>query len=296
MLGAALEFLGETTGSAAMLGRCADTYEPARHQTYVDMFGLDPGMIGRSLWIRELSLLGRIDRARDIGEETIAMARRQRQPVSLAFALVMSQHLYILRDERERLLEISNEVIDLCRAIGLVQEVEWGRTFQAWGLGDAGDRDGAIEQLNDALARQLAIGSYTSRTAFVGILAEQCLRAGRLDEGLAAIDQAFAHTKRTGECYFMSDSLRWRGELLLAKGDAAAAEASLREAVQVASRQQALLFELRAGTGLARLLQARGDRQEAYALLSGIYDRFTEGSSSKVLKDASALIEELSRV
>jgi hypothetical protein len=260
------------------------------------MFGLDPGMIGRSLWIRELSLLGQLDRARDVGEETIAMARQQRQPVSLAFALVMAQHLYILREERERVLEISNEVIDLCAAIGLVQEVEWGRTFQAWGLGDAGDRETAITQLKDALARQLAIGSYTSRTAFLGILAEQCLRAGRIDEGLAAVDESLAHTKKSGECYFMSDTLRWRGELLLAKGDAAAGEASLRESMEIASKQKALLFELRTGTCLARMLHAQGRREEAQTLLSGIRDRFTEGSASKVLKDASALIEELARV
>jgi hypothetical protein len=296
MLGAALEFLGETPRSAAMLGRCADAYEPDRHQTYVEMFGLDPGMIGRSLWTRELALLGQLDRARDVAEETIAMARRQRQPVSLAFALVMAQHLYIFREERDRLLEISSEVIELCGAIGLVQEVEWGRTFQAWGLGDAGDRPGAIVQLQDALARQLAIGSYTSRTAFLGILVEQFLRAGRIDEGLAAVEESLAHTKRSGECYFMADTLRWRGELLIAKGDVVAGEASLREALQVAARQQALLFELRTATGLARLLDLQGRRGEARDLLSGIYNRFTEGLSSKPLRDVSASIEELSRV
>jgi len=295
MLGAALEFLGETSNSAAMLGRCADAYEPARHQTYVDTFGLDPGMIGRSLWIRELCLLGQLDRARDIGEETIAMARRQRQPVSLAFALVMAQHLYIFRGERDRLLEISTEVIDLCRAIGLVQETEWGRTFQAWGTGDAGDRETAITELRDALARQLAIGSYTSRTAFLGILAEQLLHAGRLDEGLAVIDESLAHTKKSGECYFVSDSQRWRAELLLAKGETAAAEATFRDAIAVASRQQALFFELRAAKGLARMLQARGDRAEGHALLSGVYNRFTEGQSTADLRDAASVIQELAR-
>ena len=295
MLGAALEFLGETPQSSAMLGRCSDNYEPARHQTYVDTFGLDPGMIGKSLWTRELSLLGQVDRSRDVAEETIAMARQQRQPVSLAFALVMAQHAYILREEPQRLLEISSEVIDLCAAIGLVQEVEWGRTFQAWAIGDAGDRAGAMAQLKDALARQLAIGSYTSRTAFLGILAEQCLYAGQLDEGLAAVEESFGHTKRTGECYFRADTLRWRGELLLAKGEAEAGEASLREAIEVASRQQALLFELRAATPLGKLLASRGNRAEARALLAGVRDRFVEGSDSKVIRDASALIEEWSR-
>jgi predicted ATPase len=186
-------------------------------------------------------------------------------------------------------------VIDLCRAIGLVQETEWGRTFQAWGIGDAGDREAAIIELRDALARQLAIGSYTSRTAFLGILAEQLLHAGRVDEGLAVIDESLAHTRKSGECYFVSDSQRWRAELLLAKGETAAAEASFREAVGVASRQHALFFELRAAKGLARMLQARGARAEGHALLSDVYNRFTEGQTTADLRDAASVIEELAR-
>ena len=293
MLGAAIQFLGQTSQAAAMLERCSRTYDPDRHQTYVDMFGLDPGMIGRSLWIRDLSLLGQIDRARDIGEETIAIARRQRQPVSLAFALCLAQHVYILRQERERLLAISTEMLDLCRAIGLVQEVEWGRTFQAWAIGDAGDRDGAIAQLRDTLARQIEIDSYTARASFLSILAEQLLLAGRLDEGLAVVDEAFALRERTGECYFASDLHRWRGELLLAGGAVPQAEASLREAVAMAACQQAFFFELRAATALGRLLQREGRLSEAHSLVAGVYGRISEGFGVKDVQDAAALLETL---
>jgi tetratricopeptide (TPR) repeat protein len=293
MLGAAIQFLGETTQAAAMHERCARGYEPERHQAYVDTFGLDPGMIGRSLWIRDLAVLGQIDRARDVGEDTIAIARKQRQPVSLAFALCMAQHIYILRQERERLLEISTEMLDLCRAIGLVQEVEWGRTFQAWGLGDAGDRDAAIAQLRDALARQIEINSYTARSSFLSILAEQLLLAGRLDEGLAVVDEAFALRERTGECYFASDLHRWRGELRLARGSDALAEASFREAIEIAIRQNALFFELRAATALGRLLQRRGQPREGYTAVAAVYSRCTEGFAVKDMRDAAALMNEL---
>jgi predicted ATPase len=293
MLGAAIQFLGETTQAAAMHERCARGYEPERHQAYVDTFGLDPGMIGRSLWIRDLAVLGQIDRARDVGEETIAIARKQRQPVSLAFALCMAQHIYILRHERDRLLEISTEMLDLCRAIGLVQEVEWGRTFQAWGKGDAGDREAAIAQLRDALARQIEINSYTARSSFLSILAEQLLLAGRLDEGLAVVDEAFALRERTGECYFASDLHRWRGELRLARGSDALAEASFREAIEVARRQKALFFELRAATALGRLLQRRGQPKEGHAVVAAVYSRCTEGFAVKDLQDAARLIREL---
>jgi tetratricopeptide (TPR) repeat protein len=292
MLGAALQFLGETTEASTTQERCARTYEPERHQAYVDTFGLDPGMIGRSLWTRDLSLLGQIDRARDIGEETIAIARKQRQPVSLAFALCMTQHVYILRQERERLLEISTEMIDLCRAIGLAQEVEWGRTFQAWGLGDAGDRGGAIAQLRDTLARQVEIDSYTARSAFLSILAEQFLLAGRLDEGLEVVDEAFAFGERTGECFFASDLHRWRGELRLARGADALAEASFREAIEVAARQKALFFELRAATALGRLLRKRGQPSDAHAVVAAVYSRCREGFAVKDLQDAAVFMKE----
>jgi adenylate cyclase len=295
MLGAALEFLGETPASAAMLSRCVELYEPERHHTYVDTFGLDPGMIGRSLWIRELSLLGQVDYAREVGEETIALARRQRQPVSLAFALCLMQHVCILRGDRERLLAISTEQIELCRAIGLVQELEWGCAFQAWGIGDAGDRDRAILELREALARQLEIGSYTARTAFLNILAEQLLAVGRLEEGLTVVAESLALTGRTGECYFASDSLRWRGELLLAKGDILAAEASLREAIDVAARQRALLLELRAASALARLLGGRGQSAAAASLVRGVYERFTEGFEVRDLREAADLVVALER-
>jgi len=205
----------------------------------------------------------------------------------------MTQHVYILRQERGRLLEISTEMLDLCRAIGLVQEAEWGRTFQAWGLGDAGDREAAIAQLRDALARQTEIDSYTARSAFLSILAEQLLLAGRLDEGLAVVDEAFAFGERTGECFFASDLHRWRGELRLAGDSEALAEASFREAIDVAARQKALFFELRAATALGRLLHRRGQSKEAHAVVAEVHGRCTEGFAVKDLQDAAVLMKEL---
>src|SRR4029079_12664485 len=50
MLGAAVGFLGEVRESERLQARAAGLYEPERHQMYVDLFGLDPGMIARSLW------------------------------------------------------------------------------------------------------------------------------------------------------------------------------------------------------------------------------------------------------
>ena len=89
---------------------------------------------------------------------------------------------------------------------------------------------------------------------------------------------------------------RVRGELLLirsAKDAPRTAEASFRESLEIARRQEARSWELRAATSLGRLLQSRGKRKEARALVKPVYDWFTEGRATADLKDAAALLNEL---
>jgi predicted ATPase len=53
------------------------------------------------------------------------------------------------------------------------------------------------------------------------------------------------------------------------------------------------VFELGAATSLARLWRDQGKRTEARDLLAPIYDWFTEGFDTPVLKEAKALLEQL---
>jgi tetratricopeptide (TPR) repeat protein len=75
----------------------------------------------------------------------------------------------------------------------------------------------------------------------------------------------------------------------------AEAEACFHKAVEIAHRQQAKSLELRATTSLARLWQQQGKRHAAHNTLAEIYGWFTEGLDTKDLREARALIEELSR-
>jgi predicted ATPase len=89
------------------------------------------------------------------------------------------------------------------------------------------------------------------------------------------------------------DVYRLRGDILNVTGDRAAAEQSYHQALAVAERQSAKLFELRAATSLARLWRDQGKRTEARDLLAPIYSWFTEGFDTPVLQDAKALLDEL---
>ena len=71
-----------------------------------------------------------------------------------------------------------------------------------------------IDQLKDSLAVQQAIGSGLVRTAFLALLGEMLAGAERIDEGLRAVDEGFAHAEKTLEGGYLAELHRVRGELL----------------------------------------------------------------------------------
>jgi predicted ATPase len=86
------------------------------------------------------------------------------------------------------------------------------------------------------------------------------------------------------------------GALLLeqAVSDASQAETCFHRALEVARRQGAKSWELRAATSLGRLWQQHGKRQEAYRPLALLYAWFTEGLDTADLIEAKRLLDELS--
>ena len=96
--------------------------------------------------------------------------------------------------------------------------------------------------------------------------------------------------------YYEPELHRLEGELRLCLGqaDEQQAEASFGWALEIARNQQAKSWELRAATSLARLWGEKSRRDQARDLLAPVYDWFTEGFDTADLKDAKALLDELS--
>jgi hypothetical protein len=82
---------------------------------------------------------------------------------------------------------------------------------------------------------------------------------------------------------------------LAAQNSSATAEAEncIRQSIQIARRQSAKWWELRAAVSLARLLRHENRRDEARAMLADIYNWSTEGFDTADLRDAKALLKEL---
>ncbi|MBV8451143.1 MAG: transcriptional regulator, partial [Deltaproteobacteria bacterium] len=94
---------------------------------------------------------------------------------------------------------------------------------------------------------------------------------------------------------YRPETFRVRGELRLAKGQAELAEADFRDSIKLAKSMGAKAYELRTATSWARLLASQGRADEARAMLAEIYNWFTEGFDTADLKEAKAVLAELSQ-
>jgi predicted ATPase len=72
------------------------------------------------------------------------------------------------------------------------------------------------------------------------------------------------------------------------------AEGCFSQSIKIAQQQKAKSWELRSVMSLARLYQTRGKQKEARDLLARVYDSYTEGFDEVDLREAKALLDELS--
>ena len=173
-----------------------------------------------------------------------------------------------------------------------------GRCIQALLLVKRGDVNAEGQVLRPAFDELREARFSFHYTGFLGALAEGLGSAGRVTEGLAAIEEAIERSERTEERWSMAELLRVKGELLLLQGApnaAAAAEEQFLEALDWARRQELLSWELRGATSLARLWHRQRRTSQARKLLAPVYGRFTEGFGTADLIAAKAVLEALPR-
>jgi len=165
--------------------------------------------------------------------------------------------------------------------------------FQGWCLAASGHPAQGIPLLTAGLERQRAIGSTLYVPHGLTMLADAYRIGGAPEAGLAQISQAERLAEATHVKWVLAETRRLRGDLLAQTGDRMATEASYRDGIALAQRQDGKLFELRASVSLAQLWRDRGKSTEARDLLAPVYAWFTEGFYMPDLVAAKALLDEL---
>jgi predicted ATPase len=259
------------------------------------MAGDGPGVSGLSLAAWTLWQLGYPDQALKRGNEALALAQVLTSPFSLAFAQGFVGFLHHFRRETRAAQEHTEGAIALCAENGFPQYLAWTTTLRGWATVEQGRDEEGIAQIQESLAAYRATGANLNRPYLLILLAEACREAGHLHHGLSALTEALAAANKHENRVCEAEIHRLRGELLLKEDDSNTAEAQscFERAIEVARKQTAKSWELRATTSLTRLLRDSGRRDEACTMLTEIYNWFTEGFDTADLKDAKALLEEL---
>ena len=296
-LGQTLYFLGELLNAREHLETAISLYDPERHRRLgLGYFGVDAGVRCLSYAAWTLWHLGYPDRALKRGNEALELARGLSHPLSLAFAEHRVGALRQYRREARAAQETAEVAIALSAEHGLTDSLAWATTLHGWAMAEQGRNEEGIAQIQEGLIAYRAAGAEVSRPGYLCMLAEACSGAGRVDDGLIALTEALAAADEREDRYCEPEMHRLKGELLLKQDSSNAAEARncFQRAVEMSRKQSAKSWELRATTSLARLLAKQGRRDEARAMLADIYGWFTEGFDTTDLKDAKALLDELS--
>lgn len=230
-------------------------------------------------------------------EKAAAAAREAQvlgQPIWIAVTAAGQGMVHQLRGEPQCALELTELAMSIANEHGMSPIARIASSFRALSLVNLGRVEEGAAQMQ--MLAQAEDGAAQSVAATIG-LAYACGAGNRPEKGLRLLLQALELIERTGER--KDEALLWWvwGELLVKRGDRYAAEGErrFRTAVEVAARQSAKSYELHATLGLARLLARQNRRDEARAMLADIYGWFTEGFDTLYLKDAKALLNELTQ-
>jgi predicted ATPase len=250
------------------------------------LFYLNPALWG----------LGYPDQASTRSREALALARELSHPFSEALALCLASRADWLNGESRAALEGTEALIALSSEHGFPFWAGIGAFMRGSALAGLGQLHEGIAGMRPVLDTLRTAGAVLGWPFFLAILAEAHAKAGQAEEGAMLIAEALEFVARTGERDYEEEVHRVKGELLLARSppDPAGAETSFRQALDIARQRSAKSFELRAAMSLARLWQRQGRERDARDLLAPVYDWFTEGFDTRDLRQAKALLEELS--
>jgi DNA-binding winged helix-turn-helix (wHTH) protein/tetratricopeptide (TPR) repeat protein len=242
---------------------------------------------GYGAWFRAFQ--GYLDEAAALVDEARAIAIDKNHAHSEVWTLSLMAEVRLREGRYAEAEATANQAMDLCDRMGF--EGRRGLLYRGAARIAMGRVDEGVEDLRGIVALRSSTGGRFHRTIYGMQTAEPLIAAGLYDAAepfLQFGEQAVHETdERVGE----AELLRLRGRVLLARGDSAAGEALLRQALETAGRQGAKWFALRAACDLARRYYEQGDAQAAVEMLEPIYGSFAEGLAARDLKEAAALLD-----
>ena len=296
LMGNALVMLGRPREAQGFLESYLNAYrstndQPRSSESPVEHRALAHAFLSRALWLR-----GFIDQAKREAQASLDDLPATDAPFPLCRVLFYG--VCRIMPTTGDFAAAEQSIARLIEAATRINAPFWqtsGHFLSGKLMIERGDFARGVAVLNDAFDTCRRTGWRMSYPEFKGALAMGLAGLGQLDDALASVNEGLGGAAQGEHGYdlFFAELLRIRGEIQFRRGAVTAAEDSIRHALEIARKQEALFWELRAALGLARVRADQGRGDEARRLVAEVYDRFTEGFETPDLRAAKAFLDEV---
>ncbi|MCA1469252.1 AAA family ATPase [Bradyrhizobium sp. IC3195] len=247
------------------------------------------GVASRAAW-----QAGRLDVARERMSRAMTLAKKSGDPYAMAMALHFKGNFYWCLKAPRRVEIVAERLFAVSQQHGLGYASDLARILLGWSRSQLGRNAEGVDLINEALAGFASSGAKVAITYFLTLLSEAHARSGNFAKALETVEDALVANLQ--ELIWRPYTLTWRGHLRLETGQPGMAEADFRNALELARSLGHKAWQLRAATGLARLLSLGGDHSAALETLRPIYSTLRETFQTPDLREAKSLISEVSRL
>jgi len=292
VMGSTLLTIGEFQESRQHFEQSIALSKTEAKQSVYRLYMVEPQVASLLLLSWDLWFLGYPDQALARVSEALALAKNLAQPYSIAFAHYMTSVVHLLRGDPARALENAEQSLEMSREqrfslYALLSTISRGRA-----LAELGRFQEGASEIQNGIAEGRRTGVGFMLPMMQSWLAEAHAQSGDNNMAASIIEQTLGDISDATGRSWEPELHRLRAEILLARDPSKTAEAEsyLRNAIELARRQNSKSLELRAATSMAKLWQQQKRIDQARDLLEPLCSWFAEGTATLDLRRARDLL------
>jgi predicted ATPase len=267
-----------------------DAYAADRHRSLADTYSTDLELVCLVHQTIATWIVGRPGRAAELARRVEGLVREIDHPYSVAWANTWGAVPDLLRGDTVRTTERVLRGHRIAEEHDYAYVTAMAKMLEGWLDGRQGRAHG-VDAIEAGLGAFRATGAEIVVPFFETLRSELLVEQQRPDEAVAVLEDARERIARWGERWQEAEVYRVEANALAARGEApSAVEARFVTALDLAGRQGALAWRLRAATDFARYLYEQRRPDEARGILEPALENFAGAGESEAVSRAARIL------